>query len=162
MYRREITTPAADQKALTRKFLIANPLLEFPLTYSKQSPLTFSNREYIAVFQFKSFSLLAPLFSPRRPSICRANFDPSTRPCAALLILTTLSGYGIYPPRSCSSVSEPSPAIHMRVKRVPALVAIVPTFPAPARAPRLACGSGSRRSGSACRPNSALAAEVTQ
>ena len=33
------------------KILIANPRLEFPLTHTKQTPLTFSNREYIAVFQ---------------------------------------------------------------------------------------------------------------
>ena len=34
------------------QFLIATPRLEFPPTHSKQTPLTFSNREYIAVFQF--------------------------------------------------------------------------------------------------------------
>ena len=33
------------------KILIANPRLEFPPTHSKQTPLTFSNRDYIAVFQ---------------------------------------------------------------------------------------------------------------
>jgi len=33
-------------------FLIANPRLEFPPSHTKQTPLTFSNREYIAVFQF--------------------------------------------------------------------------------------------------------------
>src|SRR4029077_15708954 len=32
-------------------FLIANPRLEFPPTHTRQTPLTFSNREYIAVFQ---------------------------------------------------------------------------------------------------------------
>jgi hypothetical protein len=32
------------------KILIANPRLEFPPTHTKQTPLTFSNREYIAVF----------------------------------------------------------------------------------------------------------------
>ena len=37
------------------KFLIATPRLEFPPTHSKQTPLTFSNREYIAVFQFFPF-----------------------------------------------------------------------------------------------------------
>ena len=52
--RREITPRAADPKPLTRNFLIANPQLEFLLTHTKQSPLTFSNREYIAVFHFKS------------------------------------------------------------------------------------------------------------
>jgi hypothetical protein len=36
------------------KFLIATPRLEFPPTHTKQTPLTFSNREYIAVFQFFS------------------------------------------------------------------------------------------------------------
>src|ERR1700744_4035629 len=61
MIRREATHPAAERKALTPKFLIATPRLEFPLTPTKQSPLTFSNRDYmrilhppwrIAVFQF--------------------------------------------------------------------------------------------------------------
>jgi hypothetical protein len=52
MNRWEITNPAADHKALTRKFLIATPRLEFLLSPSKQSPLTFSNRDYIALFQF--------------------------------------------------------------------------------------------------------------
>jgi len=36
------------------KILIANPRLEIPPTHSKQNPLTFSNREYIALFQFSS------------------------------------------------------------------------------------------------------------
>jgi len=49
---RSTTHRSADPKALTRKILIANPRLEFPPTHTKQSPLRFSNREYIAVFQF--------------------------------------------------------------------------------------------------------------
>src|SRR4029077_16627195 len=52
----------------TRQILIATPRLEFPSTHSKQSPLTFSNREYIAVFQFlppRSALPLSPgLFHP--------------------------------------------------------------------------------------------------
>src|SRR6202142_4552437 len=43
---------AAENNPLPRKFLIAIPLLEFPPTHTKQNPLTFSNRDYIAVFQF--------------------------------------------------------------------------------------------------------------
>jgi len=49
-------TPHAEKKPLPPHFLIAIPLLEFPLTHTKQNHLTFSNREYIAVFQF--FSLI--------------------------------------------------------------------------------------------------------
>jgi hypothetical protein len=69
----EIADPAVDPKALRGEFpwppghvrhlgptrrrgrLIANTGLEFRLTHSKVNPLTFSNREYIAVFQFFSY-----------------------------------------------------------------------------------------------------------
>src|ERR1700690_105887 len=65
MYRREITTPSADPKRLTHRFLIAIPLLEFRPSPSKQSHLTFSNREYIAVFHFKTLLTIArPTKSP--------------------------------------------------------------------------------------------------
>jgi hypothetical protein len=55
---REIAALAADPNALRGEFLIANAGLEFRLTHSKVSPLTFSNREYIAVFH--SISRLGP------------------------------------------------------------------------------------------------------
>jgi hypothetical protein len=45
-------TPRAEKKPLPPHFLIAIPLLEFPLTHTKQNHLTFSNRDYIAAFQF--------------------------------------------------------------------------------------------------------------
>src|ERR1700690_3354912 len=48
---RPVTRPFAPPIS---KFLIATPRLEFPPTHTKQTPLTFSNREYIAVFQFFS------------------------------------------------------------------------------------------------------------
>jgi hypothetical protein len=45
---------AAERKALTRNFLIANARLEFSLTLSKQSLLKISNRKWIAICQPKS------------------------------------------------------------------------------------------------------------
>jgi hypothetical protein len=47
-------------------FLIANPRLELRPTHTKQSPLTFSNREYIAVFQFFSRSPALPFSQSSR------------------------------------------------------------------------------------------------
>src|ERR1700690_676991 len=66
MNRREMTYPADEPKALTRNFLIATPRLEFPATHSKQSPLTFSNREWIAVFHKKSSATTAQTHNLRR------------------------------------------------------------------------------------------------
>ena len=43
--------PRAERKPLPHKFLIAIPLLESPVTRTKISPLTFSNRDSITVFQ---------------------------------------------------------------------------------------------------------------
>src|SRR4029077_1659777 len=97
MYRRETTPPAADPKRLTLKFLIAIPLLESSATHSKESPLTFSNRDYITVFHFKSRLSLARQFLPCTPCICRAASDRSALLSSAFPVLTTLSGYGIYP-----------------------------------------------------------------
>jgi hypothetical protein len=51
IHRRKSNTTAAERKALTPNILIATPRLEFHLTHSKQKPLIFSNRDYIAVFQ---------------------------------------------------------------------------------------------------------------
>jgi hypothetical protein len=41
----------AENKPLPANFLIATPRLEFPVTHTKLSPLTFSNREQIADFR---------------------------------------------------------------------------------------------------------------
>ena len=84
--------PAAPHKShpVTRpfaspfpKFLIATPRLEFPPTHTKQTPLTFSNREYIAVFQFFSSrrhreNRPRPLHrvTPRLPT-CNAGVPPA-------------------------------------------------------------------------------------
>ena len=45
---RKISDPAAEPKALTYNFLIANAGLEFRLSHSKQRPLKIPNRKWIA------------------------------------------------------------------------------------------------------------------
>jgi hypothetical protein len=54
--------PCLHTSNSTLNFLIANPRLEFTATDSKLSPLTISNREYIAVFHF-TFHPLWPFLS---------------------------------------------------------------------------------------------------
>jgi hypothetical protein len=45
----QLDSPHADNKPLSSRFLIATPRLEFPVTHTKLSPLTFSNRDYMRV-----------------------------------------------------------------------------------------------------------------
>jgi hypothetical protein len=59
MVQRETMHPAADPKALSHLFLIANPRLEMDLTHRKESPLRIPNREWIAIFHPHSLAYAA-------------------------------------------------------------------------------------------------------
>ena len=59
------------------KILIANPRLEFLPTQTKQTPLTFSNREYIALFQI--FSRRQSQTRPRASHSC--HIQPADSQC---------------------------------------------------------------------------------
>ena len=104
------------------KILIANPRLEIPPTHSKQNPLTFSNREYIALFQFFS----------RRESKNRAR--PLTRVTPGL----PTRNAGVPPALSTFAFSAPFFGRASLAASLPAVAGILPLLLTHGRASRSA------------------------
>ena len=69
---------ASDQLCNELGFLIANPRLEFGLTYSKLSPLKIPNRERIAIFVGR-FSELRICLAPSRSSLATVSVIDTPR-----------------------------------------------------------------------------------
>jgi hypothetical protein len=123
MNRRDFTYPAAEHKAFTPNFLIANAGLEFRLSHSKQSHLKISDRKWIAFCQQKSLasrpqartrcSFPPPVNSPLRCHPERSEgsrFQPRANPVPGLLTL------GAVP--LCSFLPEPCPGIAQSTVRL--------------------------------------------